>query len=131
VFPSEYIRKVRDWHGMAIARDGAGWRIRGDGDLRTLRLPAALGTPDVAASQGVAGWHEAPEGRYIHLTGGAAWLRTGTGTAPALYEANARLTAWAPRPGGVDFSLSGHAPLEFGLLNAGRCTVRSGGRTLA
>ena len=131
VFPSEYIRKVRDWHGMAIARDGAGWRIRGDGDLRTLRLPAALGTPDVAASQGVAGWHEAPEGRYVHLTGGSAWLRTGAGTAPALYEANARLTAWAPRPGGVDFSLSGHAPLEFGLLNAGRCTVRSGGRTLA
>jgi len=131
VFPSEYIRKVRDWHGMAIARDGAGWRIRGDGELRTLRLPAALGTPDAAASQGVAGWHEAPEGRYIHLTGGSAWLRTGAGAAPALYEANARLTAWTPRPGGVDFSLSGHAPLEFSLLQAERCTVRSGGRTLA
>ncbi|MFT4242906.1 MAG: bifunctional glycoside hydrolase 114/ polysaccharide deacetylase family protein [Acidovorax sp.] len=135
VFPSEYIRKVRDWHSMAIAREGDGWRIRGDGELRTLRLPTALGLPSLAASQGVAGWHEAPEGTYVHLTGASAWLRTGTApgaTRPALYEANARLAAWSPRTDGtgVDFSLRGHAPLQWSLLNAEGCQVRSEGRIL-
>lgn len=135
VFPSEYIRKVRDWHRLAIARDGEGWRIRGSGDLRTLRLPPALGTPDVEASRGVAGWRDAPEGRYAHLTGGSAWLRTSAAprSRVSLRDANARLTAWEPRigNGGVDFSLRGHAPLEFSLLLADGCTVRSAGRTLA
>nr|WP_295937717.1 bifunctional glycoside hydrolase 114/ polysaccharide deacetylase family protein [uncultured Acidovorax sp.] len=134
VFPSEYIHKVRDWHSMAIAREGQGWRIRGDGSLRTLRLPSAMGAPDLTASKGVAGWHEAPEGRYVHLTGGSATLRTSSAadTAPALYEANARLDGWTRRVNGtgIDFALRGHAPLEFSLLHAENCQVRSDGRTL-
>jgi len=138
VFPSEYIYKVQDWHGMAIARDGAGWRIRGNGALRTVRLPAALGTPLPATSQGVAGWRESPEGSYVHLTGGDAWLRTGTAATaappaarPSLYEANARLTAWQAEGTSVRFSLQGHAPLEFSLRDAGACQVRADGRALS
>ena len=138
VFPSEYIYKVQDWHGMAIARDGAGWRIRGNGALRTVRLPAALGTPLPATSQGVAGWREGPEGSYVHLTGGDAWLRTGTAATaappparPSLYEANARLTAWQAEGASVRFSLQGHAPLEFSLRDAGACQVRADGRALS
>ena len=135
VFPSEYIYKVQDWHGMAIARDGAGWRIRGNGALRTVRLPAALGTPLPATSQGVAGWREGPEGSYVHLTGGDAWLRTATAAPPAarpsLYEANARLTAWQAEGTSVRFSLQGHAPLEFSLRDAGACQVRADGRALS
>ncbi|MFY3386428.1 bifunctional glycoside hydrolase 114/ polysaccharide deacetylase family protein [Paracidovorax sp. MALMAid1276] len=134
VFPSEYIRKVRDWHNMALARDGAGWRIRGAGDLRTLRLPADLGTPDLLASTGVAGWHDAPQGRYVHLAGGSAQLRTTGAPAavPALHDANARLESWTPRANGtgVDFALRGYAPLEFSLLHAENCQVRSEGRAL-
>ena len=45
VFASEYIRKVRDFHDLALARDNDGWRIRGNGELRTFRLPAGLPVP--------------------------------------------------------------------------------------
>ena len=36
---SEFIRKVQDFHTYAIAREGDGWRVRGAGQLRTLRMP--------------------------------------------------------------------------------------------
>lgn len=83
VFPSEYIYKVQDWHGMAIARDGAGWRIRGNGALRTVRLPAAPVHRCLPRARAWAGWREGPEGSYVHLTGGDAWLRSGTAATAA------------------------------------------------
>ncbi|KQM71267.1 hypothetical protein ASE76_08625 [Xylophilus sp. Leaf220] len=140
VFASEFIRKVQDFHTYAVARDGDGWRVRGDGELRTLRMPAALGTPLPQASQGVAGYTAAAEGgTYVHLTGGAAWLqmRAGDAAAPAapqgpyLSDANARLAEWTVRDQGrTDFALKGYAPLAFGLANAGNCQVRANQRLL-
>ncbi|WP_442866813.1 bifunctional glycoside hydrolase 114/ polysaccharide deacetylase family protein [Acidovorax sp. NCPPB 4044] len=154
VFASEYIRKVRDFHTIAIARDGGGWRVRGDGELRTLRLPSALGAPQVAASQGVAGYRGSGEGGvYVHLTGGSAWLRTAepssppaaegtpqaaapapaTRPGPYLFEANARIADWSAAADGTrtDFRLQGHAPIAFSLANARGCQVRADQRVLA
>lgn len=140
VFASEFIRKVQDFHTYAVARDGDGWRVRGDGELRTLRMPAALGTPLPQASQGVAGYTAAAEGgTYVHLTGGAAWLQMRAGDAaataapqgPYLSDANARLAEWTVRDQGrTDFALKGYAPLAFGLANAGNCQVRANQRLL-
>jgi len=102
VFASEFIRKVRDFHTYAVARDGAGWRVRGDGELRTLRLPPALGTPLVQASQGVAGYRGGAEGTYVHLTGGTAWVQmredgnSAGAAAPAVSASTA--SAAAPTP---------------------------------
>nr|WP_245951777.1 bifunctional glycoside hydrolase 114/ polysaccharide deacetylase family protein [Paracidovorax anthurii] len=148
VFASEFILKVRDFHTYAVARDGAGWRVRGDGTLRTLRLPPALGTPLPQASQGVAGFRDGVEGTYVHLAGGSAWLRTSAGmpsasaateaappakTGPYLFDANARLTEWSAAEDGTraDFRLQGHAPLAFSLANARGCQVRADQRLLA
>ena len=142
VFASEFIRKVQDFHTYAVARDGDGWRVRGDGELRTLRLPATLGTPLPQASQGVAGFNAAAEGGiYVHLTGGAAWLqmRAADAAAPAapqgpyLSEANARVVEWNVRDQGArtDLRLKGYAPLVFSLANAGNCQVRANQRLLA
>lgn len=135
VFPSEFIRKVRDWHTLALARENGGWRVRGDGELRTLRLPAALGRPAVAASQGIAGWRDGAEGGgvYVHLADGRAWFQTDTGSLataaprPYLSEANARVTRWSPGADGrsVAFTLTGHAPLEFSLGGADGCQVQA------
>ncbi|WP_353366098.1 bifunctional glycoside hydrolase 114/ polysaccharide deacetylase family protein [Acidovorax sp. FG27] len=146
VFASDFIRKVRDFHTYAVARDGEGWRVRGEGELRTLRLPPALGTPAVAASQGVAGYAPGVEGPYVHLASGRAWLKTtppdGAATSatsaeparqPYLRDANARIDGWTPQnaSGQTAFDLKGFGPLEFALAGAGGCQVRANGRALA
>ncbi|WP_298212759.1 bifunctional glycoside hydrolase 114/ polysaccharide deacetylase family protein [Acidovorax sp.] len=136
VYPSEFIRKVRDWQGYALAREGSGWRVRGDGDLRTLRLPLQMGEPVMATSQGVAGWYPSTEGRYVHLTGGKATLHTDPAQQqsplPYLHDANARLTAWKPSADGrsIAFTLTGHAPLEFSLGGMQDCQALANGRPL-
>ncbi|RYF08744.1 MAG: hypothetical protein EOO31_01265 [Comamonadaceae bacterium] len=149
VYASEFIRKVQDFHTYAIARDGQGWRLRGDGHLRTVRLPATLGAPDLAASQGVAGFRDGTEGNYVHLTSGAAWLQsseptgtttigtttTGAATAkarPYLSDANARIDGWKAQQNGqqVDFTLKGFGPIEFSLAAATGCQTTANNRTL-
>ena len=134
VFTSEFIAKVQDFHGLALAREGEGWRVRGNGALRTLRLPTVLGAAQPERSRGVAGWSEGPEGTYAHLTGGQAWLRTApmqTPAAPALHDANARITHWDMQAQGGEFQLQGHGPLEFSLHLPSPCQVRAHQRTLA
>lgn len=141
VYASEFARKVQDFHTYAIARDGQGWRLRGDGYLRTVRLPATLGTPALAASQGVAGFRDGTEGTYVHLAGGAAWLQssepstTGSATArarPYLSDANARIDSFKAQQDGqqVEFTLKGFGPIEFSLAAANGCQTTANNRTL-
>lgn len=133
VFASDYIRKARDFNALVIARDGAGWRIRGDGELRTLRVPAALGRPDPAASRAVAGHVAGAEGNYVHLAGGDALLILSAAPAahPYLRDANARLADWQPADGKLRFALQGHQPLEFSLGGSRACQVSANGKLLA
>jgi hypothetical protein len=49
VYASEYIRKVLDFNDFVVARTPDGLRLRGNGDLRTVRLPLAGPAPDLAA----------------------------------------------------------------------------------
>lgn len=126
VHTSDYIRKVQDFHGFAIALDGEGWRVRGDGPLRTVRLPfsASVSAAVVNASQGLTGWKEAPEGTYIHMASHRAWIarpsqRT-TQAAPSsvwLRDANGRLTQWERdgKTGQTRVTLDGYVPLQFSL----------------
>lgn len=130
VFPSEYIRKAIDFDAVTIAREGDGWRIRGNGDLRTVRAPAALGQPDLEASRGVAGHLAGAEGNYIHLAGDDTLLRFAA-TPPArpyLRDANARLSDWQAAGGDLRFALKGYQPIDFALVGAGRCRVTANGK---
>lgn len=131
VFASEFIMKVRDFHDIALARDNGGWRVRGNGDLRTLRLPEELGRIRLDEARGVAGHSPGSEGTYLHLAGAGAWFRSGPaqpGQRPWLHEANARLSEWQDNGGHIAFRLHGHAPLEFTLANAARCRTLIDGR---
>lgn len=149
VFASDYVRRTRDFRRLAIGREvapeaGAGprFRVAGGEALRTLRLPAGLGAPDLAASPGVAGfaWDDRfPEQRYLHQAGGEATLafaagddnlqKTGRGAArPYLFDANARLAAWRPTADGVEFGLAGQVPLEFSLGAMDGCTLTDAAR---
>ncbi|MBN9422179.1 MAG: hypothetical protein BGO63_17160 [Candidatus Accumulibacter sp. 66-26] len=137
LFASEYIRKANDFYGVVLARESDGWRVRGDGELRTLRVAAALGQPDPAASGAVAGYLAGTEGNYVHLAGADALLRFAappTSVHPAqpfLRDANARLSDWQAGDGNPRFALRGHLPLEFSLAGAGRCRVTANGKPLA
>jgi len=128
VFASEYIRKVRDFHDIAIARDNGGWRINGNGDLRTLRWPGS--PPRLQDASGIAGYRPNQEGHYLHLTGPKAWFSVSDQrrAQPFLYEANARITDWQNDLS--NFALQGHVPLEFSLANSQKCKVRADGRLL-
>lgn len=125
IFASEFVRKVLDYPTWVVAREGAGFRVRGGGELRTLRLPASLGRPDLAGSRGIAGHARGPDGQYVHLTGSSAFLRLGgpPSAAPYLLAANARLEGWEAGKGWLEFTLRGHAPLAITLANAGNCQV--------
>jgi hypothetical protein len=71
---SHYARIVRDARDTAVFAAGPDrWLIVNRGDLRTLRLPAALAPRlDLARSRGVTGWVEAGDQLYVHTDGSAA-----------------------------------------------------------
>lgn len=132
VHAADYARKVLDFQRFVVARTGTGWRVRGAGPLRTLRLPAQLGAPDLARSQAVAGYRAGHEGHYVHLGADAAELvLSSTGApAPRLESANARITAYEREGERQRWTLEGEVPLEFSLADAGACRVSVAGREL-
>ncbi len=132
VFASEFMLKVRDFHDIAIARDSGGWRFRGNGDLRTLRL--ADSQPIISQSTGVAGFRDASEGTYLHLSGASAWFGTSAksqNSTPYLFDANARVSNWQATKDGISLSLKGHTPLEFSLANANSCQLYANGQKIS
>ncbi|HTP62946.1 MAG TPA: bifunctional glycoside hydrolase 114/ polysaccharide deacetylase family protein [Burkholderiales bacterium] len=126
---SEYIQRVLDFRTAVVARTANGWRVRGLGSIRTVRTPAALGTPagDVAGSVEHAG------STYALLTGPSADLRYSAAPAagPRLQDANARVLTFERRGTGARLSLAGHVPIEFRLSGSERCEVRFGNRAVA
>ena len=132
VFASEYILKVRDFHDLAIAREDGGWRIRGNGELRTMRIAGAV--PRMDNALGIAGFNDGREGRYVHLTGGSAWFEEIADEIPGiprLVDANARIGEWRRDGNVLSFSLKGYTPLEFSLAAPQGCTARANGQALA
>ncbi|GHD64112.1 bifunctional glycoside hydrolase 114/ polysaccharide deacetylase family protein [Jeongeupia chitinilytica] len=126
LFASQYIERARSFFSTAIARDGDGFAIHA-GALRTVRIPATLGYPDLAASRNVAGFSEHGTERYVHLADGDAYLalQTATPTTPYLADASGVLSKWQTAPGRLSFALDSTRPLTFALANATRCSVRA------
>lgn len=129
---SDYARKVLDFQRMAVARTPTGWRIRGSDQLRTLRLPVAMGFPDLQKSDRVAGYRAGLTESYVHLGNTAAELVLASEEVkgPALVSANARVEKSERLSDGWRWDLAGTVPLRFTLANAKSCRVRAGGREL-
>ena len=98
-----------------------------------LRLPASAGYPDLTDSQGVAGYTDHGNQRYVHLAAGEASFKLTAAPSPLPYlaEANGRVLAYARKGGTMELKLAGHMPLRFALANASGCRLQSDGRTLA
>ncbi len=130
VHASEYIERVTDFNRIALARTLEGeWLVRGARTLRTLRLPAAAGTPE---GHGIAGHTITRDVRYVHLHADETRFRLDAGPprGPVLADANARIGSFERRADGIAFSLTGHQALEFRLAQAERCKVIADGRAL-
>ncbi|QFT83372.1 hypothetical protein FIU88_00135 [Halomonas sp. THAF12] len=98
VYTSTWSDVASQWYDLGIARrlDG-GWQIRAATRLRTLRLPRALGWPDLAASRGVAGVRDTDTGRYVALSGAGdslLQLSPRPPETPHLRLANGRISRW-------------------------------------
>ncbi len=146
VHSTDYVRKVIDWQGMAVARelggDGkqpAAWIVRGDGNLRNVRWTGS-DVPDVADSQGVTGTSPAPGGGvYVHLADGASRIAMRAANAPArpaspeIVEASGFVRDWRRSRQGdtqrLRFDFSGYAKPFFRLAGADRCQVAIDGKT--
>ncbi len=138
---TDYVRKVLDWQGMAVARelgdgaDGApasgAWVVRGDGNLRNLRWTGA-GVPDVAGARGVTGSSAAPGGGvYVHLDGGDARFQfapSATRAVPELPEANGLVRDWRRDGSSTRFTFAGYFKPFFRLANADQCNVTIDGK---
>jgi len=136
VYASDYIRKVLDFHRMAITRDWRApvpsWRIRGDGALRTLRLPAGAEVALVASRQ-VAGVAPGPGARYVHLTAPAATLVLAPEAEPPVHVRDAAgwIEDFERDAAGIRFTLAAYATTRFSLGAARGCRVRVDGRELS
>ena len=136
VFASEYVQKVNAFQHLVVARTHDGWRIRGQQSLQTLRLPDLLGNPDLARSQGLAGYRDENGFSYVHLTANQSDVELIATADPKqntvrLVSANARiLEAQTGSASQQQWTLEGHVPLEFTLAYARGCRVRVAGREL-
>lgn len=132
VYTSEYVRKVQDFNHATVARTADGWRIRGLRDLRQLRIPAALGQPDLQRSRGIAGFNEHLDQRYLHAAAEQVEvvLTPQPQNIPRLIAANAPLRAMERENGALRLEFTAHVPLQLEVADVARCTFTSAGQSL-
>ncbi|HXJ23623.1 MAG TPA: hypothetical protein VMT03_25630 [Polyangia bacterium] len=133
VWTSEYAAAVRGFQQARLAKrlDGS-WVLRGFGALATVRLPAALGWPDLDRSSGIVGVRDLPQGRYVALAPGGAAALTLANHPPAgpyLAASNAAVVSYRRVGSQARLRLRGHLPVEAEIGGCdGAIAVKSVGR---
>ncbi|MHB8056764.1 MAG: bifunctional glycoside hydrolase 114/ polysaccharide deacetylase family protein [Desulfuromonadaceae bacterium] len=133
VYTSEYIEKVLDFNRTVIARDGSGWLIRNNGQLRQLRIPRTLGYPDLHNSNKVAGFNDHVDSRYLHLLPGGEALVTlaqSSPDEPYLASAGGFLDYFERYNNGLKLGLHGYTPFKVRIANAKGCRFPKGIKTV-
>jgi polysaccharide biosynthesis protein PelA len=132
VYVADYARKVNNFRRLAVAKTGGGWRIRGSGFLRTIRMPVQMGWPDLQRSEGVAGFMKLRDELFIHLSANTANLvLTDTPpSGPRLVSANGRIDQFKQSANGPQWAITANVPLKFSLANVQNCRVKVQGRTI-
>jgi uncharacterized protein (TIGR01370 family) len=132
VYVADYARKVLDFQDMVIARTATGWRVRGGKDLRTIRMPAGMGTPDIENSSKVAGFTTHQGEVYFLLSGDSVEvvLTKSRSLSAHLVSINGHIEKFEPLPNGGRWHVNGYVSLKFTLANADACQVKVAGRLL-
>jgi hypothetical protein len=124
IYPSQYIQKVLDFNHYVVARTPQGYRLHGDGDLLTVRLPKTGEDLNFVQSNNVAGITSGPEARYVSLTSGDADLVLGDHkNQPYLAWSNGHLTHFERQGLSFNFGLTGYQPLTFALAQTNGCSL--------
>ena len=132
---SEYAAKVEGAYTTSFAKraDGA-LLVQGLGDLRTLRISNSLGYPDIANSDGVAGYTDSEVGRFLHLSKEKAeilFTKEEENKEIFLERANASLSYWKYTGKGVEMRLKGYEPLDFTIRSNKQCTLNIQGKKVS
>ncbi|MBC7541849.1 MAG: hypothetical protein H7338_03880 [Candidatus Sericytochromatia bacterium] len=115
VVTSHYARMVQGFFAAEVVADGpAAWRISGHGECRSVRFDDEPRLPELAASQGIAGWCREARTLYVHLAPGPVRLVLAAATAPVphLESANGILQAWSMDTHQVTAGFGATVPLQ-------------------
>ncbi len=144
VYASDYIRKVIDFDSLTMYRELAEdntdlhrIHIKSQGDIRTLRLPGNASVPDLANSEGIAGYAAGPNAIYTHMTDKTAVLSLPAApqtALPYLALAAGRISQFKRQDNAMSFQLdipSGLNQASITLGNSHRCLVSANNKVLA
>ncbi|WP_457569068.1 endo alpha-1,4 polygalactosaminidase [Desulfurobacterium sp.] len=126
---SNYAQKVMEFRGAAIAKRKDKWIFKTAGGLRTIRIPASKGYPDIKNSKGVVGYRKINNSLYISFdnSGNYELKLSKTDKNPfVVIESNGIITDFIKEKGNYKISFKGYVPLEITIREEG-CNVKSSG----
>ena len=124
VYPSDYIRRVKDFNQSVMAREDNDWLFYGDGQLDTLRTNAAWGYPQINGT--IAGYQDFNQDRYLNLVKteiNRINIASKPSNIPYLVDANGVLQAWKQNVQQTDMRFNAHVKLDFTLQHADNCRL--------
>jgi hypothetical protein len=132
IYVADYGHIANNFFTIHLAREGNGFWIGGAEALRELRMPTGLGTPEIANSQGIAGYNPSPNGNiYVHMDGSSSvYLALGQSPKPFPYiiSANAPIAAFTSENMGFTAKLKGYVPVQVQMGNVQNCRARMNGQ---
>ncbi|WP_226823202.1 bifunctional glycoside hydrolase 114/ polysaccharide deacetylase family protein [Acidithiobacillus caldus] len=135
VYVADYAKIANNFFTIHIARQGDGFWIGGAKVLQELRMPKDLGYPNLLQSQGIAGYHATPNGRwYVHMDGRDSTylaLQSTPPQPPYIASANAAIADYRQDARGFSAELDGTVPVTLRLGNAQACRARINGKPAA
>lgn len=124
IFPSDYIRRVLDFNQSVIARADKDWIFYGNGAIDTLRINKQWGFPLI--NDGVAGYNDFNEDRYLHLVKAKfnrIPLTSKPGNSTYLLDANGELIDWQQHGKRLNITFHANIKLDFTLSHSSRCNL--------
>ena len=129
LYLSDYAKRVQgQYYSVLLQPAPNSYRWRGTRAPSTVRISQNQ-FPDMARSQGVAGYHDVGDVRFVHLSGDDPLLILASEPLPGpmLDSANAQLVSWQrSRKNGrwhIKMELKGYQPLDFSLSGTSQCSV--------